>query len=65
MKKRKMMVMVTAIALAIACTHHSIKKIKTKKSSPEKQVVAPYVPSVFIDVSLFPGNFYQFLVIYL
>jgi hypothetical protein len=65
MKKRKTMVIVIAIALAIACTHHSIQKSKTKKALPEKQVVVPYVPLVFIDASLFPGNVYQFLVNYL
>lgn len=65
MKKRKKMVIVTAIALAIACTHHSLQKLKTKKAPPEKQATLPYVPSVFIDVALFPGNLFQFLINYL
>jgi uncharacterized alpha/beta hydrolase family protein len=65
MKKRKMLVIVIAIALTIACTHHSIKKTEPKKGTTEKQVSAPYVPSVFIDVSLFPGNLFEFLINYL
>ena len=65
MKKRKTMVIAIAIALAIACTHHSIQKLKNKKTLPEKEVSLPYLPSAFIDVSLFPGNVYQFLVNYL
>lgn len=56
------MVIVIAIAMAIACAHHSIKKIKTKKPATETQVSIPYVPSVFIDVSLFPGKLFEFLV---
>ena len=56
------MVIVIAIALAIACTHHSTQKQKTKKQLPEKESSLPYVPSVFIDVSLFPGNLFQFVV---
>ena len=62
MKKRKKIVIVIAIALAIACTHHSIKKEKTKQQLPSKEASIPYVPSVFIDISLFPGNVFQFLI---
>jgi len=62
MKKRKMMVIVIAIAMAIACAHHAVKKIKIKKPAPETRVSVPYVPSVFIDVSLFPGKLFEFLV---
>ena len=62
MKKIKRMVIVIAIALAIACTHYSIQKQKTKKQLPAKEAALPYIPSVFIDVSLFAGNLFQFLV---
>ena len=57
--------MVIAIALAIACTHHSTQKQKIKKRLPKTEVLLPYVPSVFIDVSLFPGNVFEFLMNYL
>ena len=65
MKKRKTMVIVIAIALAIACTHHSIQKLKNKKAPAQKVAALPYLPSALIDVSFFPGNVYQFLVNYL
>jgi len=57
--------MVIAIALAIACTYHSTQKQKNKKRLPKKEVLLPYVPSVFIDVSLFPGNVFEFAMNYL
>ena len=60
-----MMVIAIALALAIACTHHSTQKQKIKKRLPKKEVLLPYVPSVFIDVSLFPGNVFEFLINYL
>ena len=59
------MVIVIAIALAIACTHHSTQKQKIKKRLHKKEVLLPYVPSVFIDVSLFPGNVFEFAMNYL
>ncbi|HWI90229.1 MAG TPA: hypothetical protein VNT20_03095 [Flavisolibacter sp.] len=62
MKKRKKMVIVVAIAVAIACTHHSIKKEKTKPQLPAKEASIPYVPTAFSDMSLFPGNVFQFLI---
>jgi hypothetical protein len=65
MKKTKWVMMVIAIALAIACTHHSTQKQKIKKRLHKKEVLLPYVPSVFIDVSLFPGNVFEFAMNYL
>lgn len=62
MKKRKKMVIVIAIAVAVACTHHSIKKEKPKRQLPAKEVSVPYLPTAFSDMSLFPGNVFQFLI---
>ena len=62
MKKRKKMVIVIAIAVAVACTHHSIKKEKSQKQLPAKEASVPYVPTAFSDMSLFPGNVFQFLI---
>ena len=65
MKKTKWVVIVIAIALAIAYIYHSNQKQKIKKRLPKKEVSLPYVPSVFLDVSLFQGNVFEFLVNYL
>jgi hypothetical protein len=62
MKKRKIMVIVIAIALAIACTHQPVKNKKSQKQLPAKEASVPYVPSAFNDVSLFPGNVFEFLI---
>jgi hypothetical protein len=62
MKKRIMMVIVIAIAVAIACDHHSTKQEKTGNRLPEKKLLIPYTPSAFSDVSLFPGNAFEFLI---
>jgi hypothetical protein len=62
MKKRKKMVIAIAIALAIACNHHSASKEKSQKQLPAKETSVPYVPSAFNDVSLFPGNVFEFLI---
>jgi hypothetical protein len=62
MKRRKKMVIVIAIAMAVACTHHSIKKEKNKPQLPAKEASVPYVPTAFSDMSLFPGNVFQFLI---
>jgi PBP1b-binding outer membrane lipoprotein LpoB len=62
MKKRIIMAMVIAIALGIACTYHSVQQEKAKQQQPVKKVSVPYAPSAFIDVALFPGNVFQFLV---
>lgn len=62
MKKRKMMVIVLAIAITIACCHQSNKKEKTKQQLPAKEASVPYVPTAFSDMSLFPGNVFQFLI---
>jgi hypothetical protein len=62
MRKRKIMVIVIAIALGIACTHHSAKKEKSQKQLHVKEASVPYVPSAFNDMSLFPGNVFQFLI---
>lgn len=62
MKKRKMMVIVIAIAIAVACCHHSSKKEKTNLQLPSKEASVPYVPTAFSDMSLFPGNVFQFLI---
>ena len=62
MKKRKMMVIVITIAVSIACAHHSKKQEKTVNGLPEKKSSIPYTPSAFSDVSLFPGNAFEFLI---
>lgn len=62
MKKRKMMVIVIAIAVAIACAHRSTKQEKTGNPLPGKNLSIPYTPSAFSDVSLFPGNVFEFLI---
>jgi uncharacterized alpha/beta hydrolase family protein len=62
MKKTKWVVIVIAIALGIACTHLSTQKQKIQKRLHKKEVSLPYVPSVFIDVSVFPGNLFEFLI---
>jgi hypothetical protein len=62
MKKRKKMVIVIAIAVAVACTHHYNKKEKNQKQLPAKEASIPYVPTAFSDMSLFPGNVFQFLI---
>lgn len=62
MKKRKKMVIVIAIAVAVACTHHYDKKEKNQKQLPVKEAPIPYVPSAFSDMSLFPGNVFEFLI---
>lgn len=56
------MVIVIAIALGVACTHHSIQKEKPKKQLPAKEASLPYVPTAFSDVSLFPGNVFELLI---
>ena len=65
MQKRTLMVIVMAIALCAACTHYSIQKTKTKKPAMEKQVLELTLPSVLIDVCLFQGKLYKFLILYL
>lgn len=62
MKKRKMMVIVTAIALGIACLSHFITQTLNDSPGREEQFTLPYVPPAFIDVMLFPGNLYEFLI---
>jgi len=58
MKKRKKMVIVVAIAMAIACTHYS-KKISKPIQQPATEASIPYLPSAFIDMGLFPGNVFE------
>ena len=65
MKKTKWVVIVIAIALAVAYIHHSTHKQKIKKRLPKTEVSLPYVPSVFLDVSLFQGNVFELLINYL
>jgi hypothetical protein len=62
MKKTKIMVIVIAIALGVACAYHSIQKEKTKKQPPAKEASVPYEPTAFSDVSLFPGNVFELLI---
>lgn len=59
------MVIAIAIALAVACSYYSIKKQRSQKQLPVKETSPPYVPTAFIDVSLFPGNMFELLVNYL
>jgi hypothetical protein len=62
MKKRKKMVIAIAIALAVACSHPSAQKEKAHKQLHVTETRVPYVPSAFSDVSLFPGNVFEFLI---
>lgn len=57
-----MMVIVIAMAIAVACCHHSAKKEKCQKQQPANEASVPYVPSAFSDVSLFPGNVFELLI---
>jgi len=59
------MVIVIAIALAVACAHHSVQKENSQKQLPVKKSSIPYVPAAFRDMSLFPGNVFEFVINYL